>query len=111
MVSEYQDVGSQSDSPGASGQVAERRQRIPVAGAPALLFAGRQGDVLAAGEVVVAESICGFRDLGQVLDRGILLPAAADLRQHRDHGRGYRQLCHRADLTERPDGCDGPDRE
>ena len=69
VIGEHQHVGGQPDPLGAGGQVAERGQRIPVAGPAAVPLGRGQGDVLAAGEVVVAEPVCGLGDLGQVLDR------------------------------------------
>ena len=59
---------------GAGGHIAERGQRIPVAG-PAARGLGRgQADVLTAGHVVITESIRGLSDATDVLDGCVLLP-------------------------------------
>ena len=74
VIREHQHVGRQPDVLGARGQVAEGGQWIPVARSAPLELGCRQRDVLAAREVVVAETVCGLGDLRDVIDRGGPLP-------------------------------------
>ena len=85
VIAEHQHVGGQPNSLRARGQVAEGRQRIPVADAAPVPLGRGQRDVLAAGQVVIAEPIGGLGDMGQVLDGGVLLPVAAAPGEHRHH--------------------------
>ena len=56
------------------------------------VFGCGQRNVLAAGEVVVAEPVRGLGDPGQVLDRGVILPVGADPGLHGYYWRADRQF-------------------
>ena len=74
MVAEHQRHGGEPDLFGARRHIAERGERIPVPRtAPPGLGRG-QADVLAAGQMVIAEPIRRLGDAADVLDRGVLLP-------------------------------------
>ena len=74
VVAEHQHVGGEADALGACREIAERRQRVPVAAAAHVDGGFGHGDVLAAGEVVVAEPVGGLGDAGDVVDRAVAFP-------------------------------------
>jgi len=74
VIAEHEHVGHQADLFGARRQVAERRQRIPVGGAPHLAGAERHSYVLAASHVVVAESVGRLGDHRDLLDPRVVFP-------------------------------------
>ena len=59
---------------GTRREVPQGRQRIPVAGAAAAELCRRQGDVLAAREVVIPEAVRGLGDSAEVIDGGVEFP-------------------------------------
>ena len=78
VIAEYQDLGGEADAGGLGGQEPEGRERVPVGAAALDRDVGGDGDVLAAGEVVVAEAVGGAGDRGQLRDAGAEFPVLAD---------------------------------
>ena len=92
VVAEHQHVRSELDLGRARCEVAEGGEWIPVAGPAAIELRCGDADVLAAGQVVVAEAISSFRDGTEVLDGGLSLPLSAASRRQCDDRRADRQL-------------------
>ncbi len=92
VVAEDEHVRGEPDGGGAGGDVAEHRERVPVGGAARLDHLGRQRDVLAAREVVVAEPLGLDGDAGDLLDARRLLPRRVRARKARDGGRDDAEL-------------------
>ncbi len=77
VVGEDEHVRREPDALGASREVPEGGERIPVHRSAAGELGSRQRDVLAAREVVVAEAVSRLGDSGQILDRPIVGPPGA----------------------------------
>ena len=99
MVGKDEHVRRETDALGAGREVPEGGERIPVHRPTAVELGSRQRDVLAAREVVVAETVGGLGDPGQILDRSVVGPLGAG----RHDGRPDRQSngcgAHLADPT------------
>ena len=88
VITEDQDVGGESDLRGQGGQIPECGQRVPVPAPPYRGHVGGNDDVLAAGQMVIAQSVCCPGYGGDILDGAILLPSSVGTGQHGEHRRG-----------------------
>ncbi len=95
VVAEHDDVRRQAHPFRHRSQVAQRGQGVPVAGAAGRGHGGRDGDVLAAGQEVVAQLVGGPGDAGDVVDRARPFPAGVGAGQQGDHGRDDAEAGHR----------------
>ena len=85
MIAEDEHVRGEPDRGRASGDVAERRERVPVRGATGLRHRSRERDVLAARDVVVAEPLRLDGDAGDLGDARRLLPLGVRSGKSRDN--------------------------
>lgn len=74
VVAEDEDARVQTDARRACGEIPEGRQRVPVDTAAFGRDVCRDGDVFAAGQMVVAEFVGGLRDSREFRDPGVALP-------------------------------------
>jgi hypothetical protein len=87
VVAEHEHRRRESDAFGARGEIAEGRQRIPVAAAPPFSLARWESDVLPARQMVVPEAVCRTRDSHDFVDPCRYLPVSMRPRQGPDHRR------------------------
>jgi hypothetical protein len=81
-VRKHQDLGGETDALGPGREIPEGGERVLVARPSAGELGGRQGDVLSAREVMVAEAIGSLRDSSQFLDRAFVGPMNPRSRHH-----------------------------
>jgi hypothetical protein len=86
VVADDEHMRGEPDGGGASGDVAECRQRVPVGGPACVDHGAGERDVLAAREVVEAEPLGLDGDAGELLDARRLLPRRVRPRKARDCG-------------------------
>ena len=102
VVAEHQHMRREANAFGAGREVAERRERVVVAAAAHGRDVGGDRDVLAAGEVVVAERVRRARDRDDIAEAGGLLPCGMGTRKHREHRCDDAQLqTHLSNVTPR----------
>jgi hypothetical protein len=92
VVAEHEHRRRESDAFGARGDIAEGRQRIPVAASPPLSLARRHSDMLPARQMVVPEAVCRTRDSYDFVDSRRDLPVSMRPRDGPEHRRHNRDL-------------------
>ena len=80
---QHQHVGGEPDPLGARGEIAQGGEWVPVGPAAQVHLVRRDGDVLTAGDVVIAEALAGLRHDGDRVDPGVGLPALEEPRVQR----------------------------
>ncbi len=74
VIAEHQHRGRKPDPARVSGEITERGERVPVPRPGQAGSRGRDGDVLATGQVVVAEPVGSLGDAAHLIDAAIALP-------------------------------------